>query len=76
MARRVDPEEVEDMTWYALDDELPVYADLRVGAAVLASAEAAARADRIHRRIPPQVRTTRYTSRRRLRENAMNPPPR
>ena len=45
MARRVDPEEVEDMTWYALDDELPVYADLRVGAAVLASAEAAARAD-------------------------------
>ena len=50
MARRVDPEEVEDMTWYALDDELPVYADLRVGAAVLASAEAAARADRIHRR--------------------------
>ena len=43
MARRVDPEEVEDMTWYALDDELPVYADLRVGAAVLASAEASAK---------------------------------
>ena len=75
MARRVDPEEVEDMTWYALDDELPVYADLRVGAAVLASAEAAARADRVHRK-PQKVVKTRCTSRRRLRENAMNPPPR
>ena len=44
MARRLDPAEWDDATWYDLDDDVPVHADMRVGLAVMESAEASSAA--------------------------------
>ena len=46
MARRLDPAEWDDATWYDLDDDVPVHADMRVGLAVMESAEASSAAAR------------------------------
>ena len=40
-ARRLDPTEWDDATWYDLHDDVPTHADVRVGLAVMESAEAA-----------------------------------
>ena len=44
MARRLDPAEWDDATWYDLDDDVPMHADARVGLAVMESAEASSAA--------------------------------
>ena len=43
-ARRLDPTEWDDATWYDLDDDVPMHADARVGLAVMESAEASSAA--------------------------------